>query len=73
MVSGGLLPIGYLVAGPLGQQIGAANVVIGGSVLAFIAFAAGLIPRSTRMLRRIEDREPAFPLDEPMESIAGRY
>ena len=73
MVSGGLLPIGYLIAGPLGQQIGAANVMIGGSALAFVAFAAGLLPRSTRMLRRLEDAEPAFAMEEPLESIAGRY
>lgn len=73
MVSGGLLPIGYLVAGPLGQQIGSATVLIGGAALAFVAFAAGLIPRSTRMLRRLEDTPPAFGVEEPMESIAGRY
>src|SRR6202011_2450670 len=50
MVSTGLLPLGYLLAGPLAASLGAVEVLIGGSVLAFLAFALGLLPRETRRL-----------------------
>lgn len=73
MVSGGMLPVGYLIAGPLGQHVGAVDVMIVGSALAFVSFAAGLLPRATRSLRRIEGGTPAFSGEEPIESIAGRY
>lgn len=52
MVSTALLPLGYLVAGPLASRLGAVNVLIGGCALAAVAFALGLLPRETRMLER---------------------
>lgn len=73
MVSGGLLPLGYLLAGPLGEHLGAAAVMVTGSLLALASFALGLVPRETRMLRRIEGGRPAFAGEQPLESIAGRY
>ncbi|HUA10715.1 MAG TPA: MFS transporter [Solirubrobacteraceae bacterium] len=73
MVSGGMLPVGYLIAGPLGDRFGAVNVMVAGSALAFISFALGLLPAATRSLRRIDGGVPAFSGEEPFESIAGRY
>jgi hypothetical protein len=52
MVSLALLPLGYVLAGPLASALGAVEVLLGGSVLAAIAPALGLLPRQTRMLRR---------------------
>jgi predicted MFS family arabinose efflux permease len=52
MVSLALLPLGYLLAGPLAGALGAVEVLLGGSVLAAFALALGLLPRQTRMLRR---------------------
>jgi MFS family permease len=53
MVSLALLPLGYVLAGPLAQALGAVEVLIGGSALACLALAAGLLPRETRMLERL--------------------
>ena len=53
MVSLALLPLGYVLAGPLASALGSVEVLLGGSALATLALAAGLIPRETRMLRRI--------------------
>jgi hypothetical protein len=47
-----LLPLGYVLAGPLASALGSVDVLIGGSVLAAIALALGLLPRQTRMLER---------------------
>jgi MFS family permease len=52
MVSLALLPLGYVLAGPLAGALGAVEVLLGGSVLAAIALALGLLPRETRMLER---------------------
>ena len=59
MVSGGLLPLGYVLAGPLAAALGPVEVVVGGSALAFLAFALGLLPRGTRNLQRLRGAEPA--------------
>ena len=55
MVSLGLLPLGYIVAGPLGASLGSVDVLAGGSVIAVLAYLAGLAPRATRMLVRVGD------------------
>ena len=49
-----LLPVGFLVAGPLAEATSAETVMILGGVLTAVVLALGLIPRETRMLRRIE-------------------
>jgi len=54
MVSLSLLPIGYLLAGPLGEALGAQLVLAAGTALATLALAAGLLVRETRTLRRLE-------------------
>jgi MFS family permease len=54
MVSLGLLPVGYLLAGPLAEAIGAVEVLAVGSILAMVVWLLALIPRETRDLERIE-------------------
>jgi hypothetical protein len=56
MVSLALLPLGYVLAGPLASALGAVEVLIGGSMLAAVALALGLLPRETRMLKRFPVR-----------------
>jgi hypothetical protein len=58
MVSLGLVPLGYLLAGPLAAEYGAVAILIAGSAIALGAVAAGLLPRETRMLRRLGDDHP---------------
>lgn len=55
MVSLGLLPLGYVAAGPLGASLGSVEVLAGGSVIAVLAYLAGLVPRATRTLERLGD------------------
>jgi MFS family permease len=59
MGSTALLPIGYLVAGPLGDRVGDARVMVYGGLVGFVAVAAGLLPRSTRTLRASPVLRPA--------------
>ncbi len=73
MVSGGLLPLGYVLAGPLASRIGAEEVLVIGSSLAIVAFALGLVPRETRMLERI-DVSTARPIPEDsMPVMSHKY
>lgn len=55
-----LLPAGYLLAGPVAGALGAVPVLTGGGLLGLLACAAGLLPRSTRTLTRLEDPDPVF-------------
>lgn len=61
MISLALLPLGYLLAGPLAATLGAVTVLIGGSALAMIAFGLGMLPRETRMLERLDKDGAAAP------------
>lgn len=75
MVSLALLPLGYVLAGPLSHALGAVEVLLGGSALACLALAAGLLPRETRMLERLDDAEPpgaeaAARAGEPLPGLA---
>jgi predicted MFS family arabinose efflux permease len=54
MVSLGLVPLGFLIAGPLAEAYGASTVLAGGALLALAAMLGGLAPRETRTLRRLE-------------------
>jgi len=49
-----LLPLGYVLAGPLGEKFGATEVLIGGSVLALISLTSTLFVRDVRGLTRLE-------------------
>ena len=58
MVSLALLPLGYVLAGPLASAIGSVEILLGGSALAALALALGLLPHETRMLRRLRPAHP---------------
>jgi Major Facilitator Superfamily len=49
-----LLPIGYVLAGPLGEALGAVEVLSAGSAIALVALAGALLFRDVRDLRRLE-------------------
>ena len=55
MVSLALLPLGYLLAGPLADALGSTEVLLAGSALGLLALALGLLPSETRMLERLGD------------------
>jgi MFS family permease len=65
MVSLALLPAGYILAGPLAGALGAVTVLLGGSVLACLALAAGLLPRETRVLERLTPVGPPTAANAP--------
>ena len=68
----GLMPFGFLLAGPVEAAVGATNLLLGGAVIAFVALALGLLPRETRGLERYGDRRPpAIVVDGPSHA-AGR-
>jgi len=48
-----LLPLGYLLAGPVADQVGAVRTMVAGGLLAIVVMALGLLPRSTRTLARL--------------------
>ena len=49
-----LLPVGYVLAGPLGEALGAVEVLSAGSAIALAALAGSLLFRDVRRLRRLE-------------------
>jgi MFS family permease len=49
-----LLPIGYVLAGPLGEALGAVEVLAVGSAIALAALAGALLFRDVRNLARLE-------------------
>ena len=49
-----LLPVGYLLAGPLGEALGSGLVLAVGSALATIVLAAAMVVRENWTLRRLE-------------------
>ena len=64
-VSLGLVPLGYVLAGPAAAALGATQVLLGGAVLAFVVLALGSLPRETRMLERRDHEATAFAIAEP--------
>ncbi len=55
-----LLPLGYLLTGPVAKAYGDVEVLVVGGLLGGLACALGLLPRSTRELTRLEE-EPVDP------------
>jgi MFS family permease len=49
-----LLPLGYVLAGPLGEALGATEVLLGGSLLALASLLGALLVRDVRALTRLE-------------------
>ena len=52
-----LLPVGYLVAGPIAASLGATTTLAIGSVIGLVLLALSLAPRSTRQLTSKHTRE----------------
>ena len=69
MFSLGLVPLGYLLAGPLATALGAVEVLIAGSALGLLALAMGLLPRQTRMLERFRHETAAPSPGEPHPGV----
>ena len=69
-VSLGLVPLGYVLAGPAADVFGAPEVLLGGSLIAFVAFALGLLPRGTRMLERLDVAPAAVALPATPPHVA---
>ncbi|MDQ6651033.1 MAG: MFS transporter [Actinomycetota bacterium] len=63
-----LLPIGYLLAGPLAAVVGDVRVLVVGGLLGMVSAVLGLLPRSTRTLTRLAP--PASPV-APERVVAG--
>jgi hypothetical protein len=70
MVSGGLLPLGYAVIGPLAARLGAVNVLLGGSALGATAFALGLLPREMRTLERLREGPAVVEIEDAPRGLA---
>ncbi len=70
-----LLPLGYLLAGPAANAFGPVEVLVGGGLLGLVSCALGLLPRSTRTLRRLEpaDEPTHVPMDVPVHLPAPRH
>jgi hypothetical protein len=49
-----LLPLGYVLAGPLGEALGAVDVLTVGGVIALVALGSSLFVRDVWVLRRLE-------------------
>ena len=72
MFSLALLPVGYVLAGPVAQALGATEVLLGGAMIAFAALALGLLPRETRMLERVAPAPPVAPAPTPSPCASCR-
>jgi hypothetical protein len=65
MGSLGLLPLGYLLAGPVAAAVGGAEVLVGGGLVGMAAMTLALLPGPVRSLTRIEASSPAVLLELP--------
>jgi len=48
-----LLPIGYVLAGPLGEALGESEVLAAGSLISLAALLCALLVRDVRQLERL--------------------
>jgi hypothetical protein len=53
-----LLPVGFLVAGPVAEATSAGAVLVAGGIATLALLAVGLLPRQTRTLTRVERPAP---------------
>jgi hypothetical protein len=65
-----LLPLGYALAGPLAEALGARHVLLVGSVLGLGMLGLTLLPRETRELGQ-GDLEDAAEASERVEPARG--
>jgi len=49
-----LMPVGYLLAGPVASMLGEVRVLVGGGVVGTVAILLALLPASTRNLTRLD-------------------
>ncbi len=61
-----LIPLGYLLAGPVAAEIGQVEVLVGGGLIGLVSCALGLLPRSTRTLSRLEPAVGVADLPTPL-------
>jgi MFS family permease len=55
-----LMPVGYLLAGPLAAAIGDVRVLVGGGIVGTLAIALAVLPASTRHLARLDPAPEAL-------------
>jgi hypothetical protein len=69
-----VMPIGALIAGPLGTAIGTSRAQYGAAALIVIASALALIPRDIRTMRYREAQAPPTPeeVTEALEAVPLR-
>ena len=68
-----LLPLGYLLVGPVGSALGESRVMAVGGLIGVLLVALGLAPRSTRTLARLEPAPTVRVGDTPaVPTGAGR-
>jgi hypothetical protein len=60
-----------VLAGPLAHALGAVDVLLGGSALAGLALALGLLPRETRTLRRLDAAKSGAPAPNLADALPG--
>ena len=66
-----LIPLGFILAGPLAEAVGATEMLLGGAAIGLVAFAFGLLPHGTRMLERVDVHAPAVAAPEAHAHVAG--
>jgi len=64
-----LLPIGYLLTGPVAGLFGEVPVLVGGGLLGLLVMAAGFLPGATRSLTRLDDPLPMDDVTAPMDDV----
>ena len=71
MGSTALLPLGFILSGPVADRLGRVPVLIVGGLLGTLACTAALIPGSTRALRRLDDEPGPETMDVPTPTGGG--
>jgi predicted MFS family arabinose efflux permease len=63
-----LLPLGFAIAGPLADAVGARTVLAVGAAMALVVLLAAMVPRGTREL--VDDGEPPGSAEQPGDDVA---
>jgi len=61
MVSIAIMPLAYVVAGPVADAIGVRNALLAAAAIGLCSSAGALLLRSVRDLRRLEDEPTLSP------------
>jgi MFS family permease len=65
MVSIAIMPVAYVVAGPVADWIGVRNALLAAAAVGVVSTAGALLSRSVRDLQRLDERVP----EEPVEAV----